>query len=222
MPTEQQPPMFSYEQQQPSPQNAPQQPGPSQKVHKPWYKKVWVWLLILIVLAGFGQIAKKPSKESTSSTNSQSSSSATGQSAAPGTSQGDSISAGIGSPITSGPFELTVTKVEPGLKELGKDPITTKAQGQFVIVSLSAKNIDKKAEYLSSAYVKLLSADGTEYSVTDSASIYLGQEATLFSQINPGNTLEGKMAFDIPAEAKPTTLQFSGGFFEKAVKISLG
>lgn len=202
-------------------------PQDAAKPSKPWYKKIWVWAIAVVVIiaaasaAGGGGRTTSPATPAPAGTTASQPASSSAPSATSPSPEAPKAP-GIGTAVTSGPFEMTVTKVEPGVKVLGTDPISTKPQGQFVVISMTVKNTDKKAEYFFSDSVKLLSADKVEYSVSTAASIYLGEESALFEQINPGNTLTGKMAFDIPVGVTPTMLQFSGGLFDKAVEVSLG
>ncbi len=51
-------------------------------------------------------------------------------------------------PVRDGKFEFVVTGVQPGLAEVGDNPyLTKKAQGQFVIVTVTVKNIGDKPQF---------------------------------------------------------------------------
>ncbi len=129
---------------------------------------------------------------------------------------------GLNTPVEKGKFEFTVVAVENLGTEIGTAPLTTKAQGQFVKLDIKVNNISKSAETFLVNYIKLEDAEGRTFDADGSASIYLGADAsTWISQINPGNTLEGPVVFDIPADAVPTKLIVNDSAFGEGKTINL-
>src|SRR5262245_21771627 len=49
-----------------------------------------------------------------------------------------------GQPVRDGKFEFTVQSVKCGVSQVGEDPLTKTAQGQFCLVTISVKNIGDK------------------------------------------------------------------------------
>jgi len=68
---------------------------------------------------------------------------------------------------------------------------------------------------------KLLDADGKEYSTDDTAQAVMEDSNALLNEIDPGNTTEGKLVFDVPEQVGPEFVLFSGGPFDDAVKVEL-
>lgn len=136
------------------------------------------------------------------------------------TESGESAPAGIGEPVQVGDFEVTVTGIEQGITHVGHEQLGADPQGQFVIVSVSVTNTGTTAEYFFADNQKLIDEQGREHS-SSSAAVHLDQGQVLLQQINPGNTLEGALLYDIPVDAVPQTLTVSGGMFQDGTEIAL-
>jgi hypothetical protein len=121
--------------------------------------------------------------------------------------------AGVGEAVAVGDFEYNVSGIECGVESIGPDGFGEEPQGQFCIVSLSVTNVGDSAETFFTDNVVLLNDAGQEYSADDVASLYIEGNDTFLTEVNPGNTLEGSVAFDIPADATPAQVQLSGGLF---------
>ena len=127
---------------------------------------------------------------------------------------------GIGEPVEAGDFSYTVNGLECGVDNIGGE-YGEDAQGQFCLVDMSVENISDSANTFFSQNVVMLNEARQEYSADDVAGVYVEGNDAFLSQINPGNTLEGVVVFDIPADQTPTSLQLSGGFFGEAQTVSL-
>lgn len=124
--------------------------------------------------------------------------------------------AGIGTPVRDGKFEFTVTAIEPGVPQVGSDEFGQKAQGQFVLVRLTIQNIGGEAQYFDGSSQKAFDAQGREFSADGGAAIYLEDSNSFLNEINPGNTVNGTVVFDMPLDAAISKLElhdspFSGG-----------
>lgn len=124
--------------------------------------------------------------------------------------------AGIGAPVRDGKFEFVVHDVETGVPSVGTtDFLTEQAQGQFVLVQMTVRNIGDREQSFTTSAQKLLDPQGRQYSVDDMATLTLDQ-GVAFEQINPGNSVEATIVFDVPAGTVPAELEvhdsiFSGG-----------
>ena len=128
----------------------------------------------------------------------------------------------MGTPVRSGDFKITITKVRTGVKSVGGKYFGEKAQGQYVLVSLKATNVGDDAEYISGDDVKLIDKKGREFSVDSMASIHVSNNNPLMEEINPGNTSKGTLAFDVPKGVTPVQAEVSaGGLFDGSVTINL-
>jgi hypothetical protein len=123
----------------------------------------------------------------------------------------------VGQPVRDGKFEFTVQSVKCGVGQVGEEPLTKPAQGQFCLVTVKVKNIGDKPQTLSDSDQKGFGADGKEYQTDTAAGIYANPNSDVFlTQINPGNEVTGVLVFDIPKDGKLAKLElhdspFSGG-----------
>ncbi len=129
--------------------------------------------------------------------------------------------AGIGDPVRDGKFEFTVTEVETGVSEVGDEFLSEQAQGQFVLVHMTVSNIGDQAQMLSGGNQTLVDDQGREHSANGSAAIYLDDSETFLNDINPGNSVEGIVVFDIPADAQPAAIELHDSMFSGGVTVSL-
>jgi hypothetical protein len=122
----------------------------------------------------------------------------------------------IGTPAQTGNLAITVTKVEPGVAQVGTEVGGTllgeKAQGQFVLVHVSVENVGAEAESFSDMNAKIYDAEGREFEANSAAGIYIEGNDSLFGEINPGNTLQGVLVYDLPVDATPERLEYQGMF----------
>jgi hypothetical protein len=120
-----------------------------------------------------------------------------------------------------GKFEFLVDSVECGHDRIGTDLLGEQAQGQFCLVTLSVKNIGDSAQYFSDTEQKAINTSGQEFSANPTASLYANSNSqTLFTQINPGNTLQGIIVFDIPKDQQLVKLELHDSAFSKGILIS--
>lgn len=128
--------------------------------------------------------------------------------------------AGLGTPVRDGKFEFTVTAVEPGVPSIGSAPLSQDAQGQFVVVRITVSNIGDQAQTFDQSSQKLVDARGRELSSDPTAGIYLDDQNFL-AQVNPGNSVQGVVVFDVPADAVPASLELHDSFLSGGVTITL-
>ncbi|MDG4791846.1 DUF4352 domain-containing protein [Micromonospora sp. WMMD1102] len=125
---------------------------------------------------------------------------------------------GIGDKVRGGDFEFTVHKVKCGISRVGNDFLNVKAQGSYCQITVTAKNVTKKA-HLFHADSTLTAQDraGREYSPDGQAGIYGNQDAQGFlDEINPGNSVRANVYFDVPNGTKLKSVTFSAGLFTLA------
>lgn len=130
--------------------------------------------------------------------------------------------AGIGTPVRDGKFEFTVTSIEPGVARVGDDLFGEDAQGQFLLVHLRVTNIGDEAQMFDGSSQKLLDTAGRTHSADSAAGMYVGDSNSFLNQINPGNSVDGTVVFDIPADAAPASLELHDSPFSGGVTVALG
>ncbi|MFD0772733.1 DUF4352 domain-containing protein [Streptomonospora algeriensis] len=115
--------------------------------------------------------------------------------------------AGIGETVESGAFAFTVTEVEGGVRSVGDNPYLTETpDGEYVIVHVTVENIGDEAGLFESSSQKLVDADGKQYSTDSAAQISVDSDSWI-DEINPGNSVEGQLIFDVPPEAEPSHVE---------------
>jgi hypothetical protein len=155
----------------------------------------------------------------------------TGTSTSTGTSSGTSSAAapapGIGDKVRDGKFEFVITKVTHA-KSVGDTSLGLgdTAQGRYVILHIRVTNIGTEAQTLDDSAQYVFDASGRKFSASTSADIDLGgvsgQNSTWFEDINPGNTVHGRIAFDLPAGDKAVKAELHDSAFSDGVTVKLG
>lgn len=182
---------------------------------KPWYKsklgKIGIVAALFIIFISMASSDAQPDNGPVSNTVTESS-----ESSEPKTAK-------IGEPARDGKFEFTILSIDCGEQTVGSNPYLTKtAQGQYCLVSLKVKNIGDESQSLFSSNQKLFNKDGQEYSADDTATIYAspGSESW-YSNINPGNSVEGVIVFDIPKDQTPVKAELHDSAFSGGVEVHL-
>lgn len=124
-----------------------------------------------------------------------------------------------------GKFEFVVKGVECGKPEVVSpetDALRQKAQGQYCLMTVSVKNIGNEQQYFSVSDQKLLNSAGQQYTADSTATLYNGgNNQALLAQINPGNSVEGVLVFDIPKDQTPVSAELHDSAFSDGVKVNL-
>lgn len=195
---------------------APGPPAPTGKTKKPFYKRKLVWLLgiVVLIIAIFAATSGKSSTTAPAAPD-------TGSSAPAADPEAAETEPGVGTPVRDGKFEFVITSVEPGTPEIGEAPLTTKAQGQFVLVNVSVTNIGNEPQAFSGSDTKAFDSQGREFTASTSAAIYLPSSNSLYTPINPGNKVDGKVVFDVPAGTTLTSIELHDSMFSDGVTVQL-
>ncbi len=127
----------------------------------------------------------------------------------------------IGTPVRDGKFEFTVTSLEPGVEHIGSDGFGVDAQGQFLLVHVTVTNIGDEAQYFDGSSQDLTDTEGRTHSADSSAAIYLDDSNSFLNQINPGNSVDGVVVFDIPVGAVPASIELHDSAWSGGVTVSL-
>lgn len=134
----------------------------------------------------------------------------------------NAVAGKLGAAATDGKFQFTVTGMKCGVASVGPSGFGQKAQGQFCLVDVRVKNVSKAADIFNDSSQKGYDAAGTEYSVDSGAGVYANEEySTFLEQINPGNTVRGKLVFDVPTDTTLTSVILHESMFTPGVKIPL-
>ncbi|MFT3662923.1 MAG: DUF4352 domain-containing protein [Gordonia sp. (in: high G+C Gram-positive bacteria)] len=203
----------------------PQQPIPQQQVPPPQIpqqptkkKKKWPWLLggIIVFLLVVSALSSGSGDEPTNALGTGAPTEATKNDA-------EEKTAELNTPVRDGKFEFTVTGVEAGLSVVGDNPyLQEKAQGQFVVVTMTVKNISDEPQSFSPGDQKLKDSSGRTFETDSTAQIALGDsDIAVWDKINPGNTVTVKLVFDMPENARPASLELHDSLFSSGATVNL-
>ncbi|MDP9849735.1 DUF4352 domain-containing protein [Streptosporangium lutulentum] len=130
--------------------------------------------------------------------------------------------AGIGDVVKDGKFSFKVTKVETGVARVGGEYLGSDAQGQYILVHVTVKNIGDEAQMFSGSSQKLIDSRNRQYD-TDSGAAALGLEDSnaFLNNINPGNTVNGILLFDVPKAFKIKAVELHDSIFSDGVTVAL-
>jgi hypothetical protein len=129
---------------------------------------------------------------------------------------------GIGRQYRDGKFSFTVTKVKKGVRRVGDQYFGQTAQGQFVLINVTVRNIGNEARTFDSSSQKLTDAQGRDFDADGAATIAMGEQSNAFlKDINPGNGVKGILIFDVPKGVKLTKLELHDSMFSGGVTVPL-
>lgn len=121
---------------------------------------------------------------------------------------------GVGEPATVGDVVFTVSAEECGSTRIGSESFGEDAQGVFCLYDVAVSNNGTEPLTFDSSNVKAFAGEA-QYDADGGAEIYLeGDNATFLEGINPGNTVEATVVFDVPADVQLDRLELSPGLFE--------
>lgn len=179
-----------------------------------WFKKHKV-LTIIIVLAVLGISINALSGQNNDTTSNDTASSQRVE-------EEKAEVASVGQAAKDGKFEFIVNGVECGRPNVGSDFLTKAAQGQFCLLSVTVKNIGNEAQSLFSSNQYLLNEQGQKFSADDASTLYAAPDgASWYSDINPGNSVNGVIVFDLPKDQTPVSAQLHDSAFSNGVKVNL-
>jgi len=196
---------------------------PAAPKKKNWFRRHKILTgLGLLILLGIIISTANGGKSSTPTVSAASSSSSSSAPAAPAAPPAPAAP-GLNASVRDGKFEFVVTKVDCGKSQVGKDPLTKKAQGQFCLVSLTVKNVANESQTLDAGSQRAMDAQGRKFSADSAAGIYLGDQGNTFlTPINPGNSVQGQVVFDIPKDVKIVRLELHDSPFSQGVAVAVG
>jgi hypothetical protein len=130
---------------------------------------------------------------------------------------------GLNTPVTVGSFEYTATGSKDAGTTVGTAPLSQTAQGTFIRVDLTVKNVGNSAATFLSNYVKLVDGSGKTFDADPTATLYASPDQSAWiAAINPGNNLTGPILFDVPAGTKAVSIEVSDNAFSAGKTIDLG
>ncbi|WP_063813100.1 DUF4352 domain-containing protein [Herbidospora daliensis] len=130
--------------------------------------------------------------------------------------------AGIGDTVRDGDFAFKVTKVEKGLAQVGEGFLVSEAQGQYVLIHVTVKNIGTESQMFSDSSQKLVDTKGRQFDAdSGAAALGLKNSNSFLNSINPGNSVKGILLFDVPRNITLTSVELHDSIFSEGVEVSL-
>ena len=133
--------------------------------------------------------------------------------------------AGIGDPVRDGKFQFTVTSVTHATS-VGDtaDGFGDTAQGEYAILHVTVTNISDQPQTLNDSAQYVYDASGQKYDASSGADVDLNSGGTggvFFNNINPGNTVRGELAFDMPLGVSAARAELHDSVFSDGVTVTL-
>jgi hypothetical protein len=129
---------------------------------------------------------------------------------------------GLNEPARDGQFEFTVTSVDCGIAQIGSQYLNKNAQGQFCQVHVTVKNIGNEARTFHDSSQYAYNAAGQRYDADGVAGMYLDEDSRAFLEdINPGNSVNGIIVFDIPKDASIVKVELHDSAFSGGVVVNV-
>lgn len=201
------------------------------KAQRPFYKKKRFILpaalvaLIVMVQATSGAGDEEPavaSSEESTSTGESTSDGGEETEKAESAEQEETKAPGLRTPVRDGKFEFTVKSFKCGVDKIGSSFMTEKAQGQFCIATVKVSNIGDESQMFDGTSQYLYDAEGREFTASTEAAIALPESQSFLEDINPGNTVSGKVVWDVPKSGfKAERLELHDSMLSGGVEVTL-
>jgi Domain of unknown function (DUF4352)/Protein of unknown function (DUF2510) len=191
---------------------------PAPKKSSPW-KVVTAVVGALIFMTVIGNALGDDKKPSASSPNASARSAPLMSSPAP-----TETAAPAGASVRDGKFEFQVINIARSTTvsdPTGNPYMTATAQGEFIVVTLSVKNIGNEPQSYFGQNQQLIDASGREYGASSEADTWMNAGGNPMGDINPGNSIQVKVAFDVPPGTNPAELELHDSMFSGGVSVRL-
>lgn len=181
------------------------------KQSKAWYKKWWVWALIVIVLIGVGSAMGGNKNNPTANTDTKSGSQTE--------KTGEKTEFKVGETATFGDKSITVTDVQRNY-DTGNQFAQPESGKEFVIVTVDiVNNSDKTLDYNTFEF-KMQDSNGVQQSEAITA---LTEGKLNSGSLAKGGKITGKLAYEVPKDDAGLKLLYQNfSFFDnKAITFNL-
>jgi hypothetical protein len=131
----------------------------------------------------------------------------------------------LGSKVRDGKFQFVVTHITHA-KNVGDTAqgLGDPAQGEYTVLHVTVTNISNQAQTLDDSAQYVYDGKGRQFSASSSADIdgNGGNGGGVFlNQINPGDSVHGRLYFDMPKGDSAVTAQLHDSTFSNGVTVSL-
>lgn len=179
---------------------------------KPWYKRFWVWVLIIIVIGGIGSAAGGNKSDTQTST--------TGGNTTSGNKTADTKTEfTVGETASFDDKSITIANVQRDY-DTGNQFAQPESGKEFVLVTVEIANNSKSSMDYNTFEFKLQDSNGVQLNESFTA---LSEGKLNSGSLAPGGKVTGKLAYEVPKDDAGLKLLYqSFSFFSnKAVTFSL-
>jgi len=128
----------------------------------------------------------------------------------------------VGVPVRDGQLEFVLKRWRCGETQIGHGIWKHRARGQYCLADLQVRNIGQDSRTLFEPLLKVRDADGKRYEADARGRFYLGDDTqNLWDSVDPGNTVSGTAAFDVPASTRPVELELHDGLLSGGTRLLL-
>lgn len=126
--------------------------------------------------------------------------------------------ASAGTAVRDGSFEFVVRNVESDVPTIGFD----RAQGMFVVVSFTVRNIAAEPKTYTPLGQELHDTAGGEFGPDVTATAQRATTAAAPRTLQPGESLGTHLVYEVPAESVPASMTFRDFPFSLGTSVALG
>jgi hypothetical protein len=199
------------------------------KAQRPFYKKKrfiipggFVALMVIIAMSSGGGSEEPAASAEDTSTAAVADSAETEGASEADAAEAEDATPGLNTPVRDGKFEFTVKSFECGEDKIGSGFMAEKAQGQFCVARVKVSNIGDESQMFDGTSQYLYDQDGREFTASTEAAMVLPASQSFLEDINPGNTVSGKVVWDVPASGfEATELKLHDSMFSDGVEVTL-
>lgn len=209
------------------------------KAERPWYQKkrfiiplVLVLLIIVIAITSGGgdddgepeSASDEPAAGTDETTATDGSDEAVDEEDVPEEAPDDAEFARIGEEARDGQFAFVVDDFEcvggtiESQEEFIDDAV---AQGQFCLLTITVENIGDQEQSLFASNQYLYDAQERRFSASDDFDVIMAMDTPIYDSINPGNSMSGTIAFDVPEGAEIEFAELHDSAFSGGVLVDL-
>lgn len=166
---------------------------------KPWYKKLWIWVLLVVAIAVFSSSEESPEMvQSNQQANSEDSN--------------HNIESkekyGVGDEVKLGGAVVAVNSVE---KSAGSEWDQPKSGHEYVIVTVTIKNIDHEQISYNPYYFSMQNSQGQ---ITETTFTTIDSDTALSSgNLASGGVVSGTISFEQPIDDPSLVLKYQPNLF---------
>ncbi|UQU65743.1 DUF4352 domain-containing protein [Couchioplanes caeruleus] len=134
----------------------------------------------------------------------------------------DAVAGRMNEEVADGRFEFAVTGMRCGVRQVGTRRLGQKARGRFCLVTVTVKNIGRRARTLDAGAQTGYAADGRAFPSEAGAAMYAaGPGRTVLERIDPGVRVRGTLVFDVPRGTRLASVVLRGSALTRGVRIPL-